>query len=137
MNGSFHEIIDIDGSEIATPPAGLQYLLGTKAKSTEKEPWTADRLTMDMYLGMDNKITAQVKDVFETHDLNVVDGERNSTVFMLSNDLVSMQNRGAFQNGVFDELWNTLTQIIVDSCTPSDASEFIGVMNRAERKLEV
>lgn len=136
INGSFHEIIDIDG-ELATPPAGLEYLLGRKSQNTEKEPWTADRLTVPMYLGMDNKIARAVKDIYETRDLNIVDGERNSTVFMLSNDLVSMQNRGAFQNGVFDELWNTLADIITDSCTPSDASEFLGVMSRAQRNLEV
>lgn len=136
VNGSFHEIIDIDGSEIATPPAGLQYLVNTKVKTTEKEPWTADRLTVPMYLNMDNKISPMVQDIFEARDMNIVDGERNKQTFVIANDLVSMQNRGAFQNGVFDELWNTLTQIIVDSCTPSDASEFIGVMNRAERNLE-
>lgn len=133
INGSFHDVIDIDG-KIAEVPE-LSFYMPNKS-ATEFDEWSGDYLVEETYLSMDSIPSQKFQELIDSQDLNDFEGERNSTVFMIAKDLVGLENRGAFQNGVFDTLWSNLEDIITTSCTGKDCAEFMAILNRTYADLE-
>lgn len=133
VNGSFHEIITLDGEVLEPQVAVLDYLTKQVNKADSSTPWEYDRMVVDTYLEMDSEPSRELTGLLECGDLDEYTDARNNLVFMLSNDLVKMQNRNALQNGVFDDLWDKLTRVVENSI---DANEFLSVMNTAYGKLE-
>lgn len=133
INGSFHDVINLEGKLAEVPE--LSFYLPNKS-ATEFDEWNGDYLVEETYLSMDSIPSQKFQELLDTQDLNEFEGERNSTVFMIAKDLVGLENRGAFQNGVFDTLWSNLEDIITTSCTGKDCAEFMAILNRAYGELE-
>lgn len=134
LYGTPNPIIDVKGARLNPPIKALQIQLESSRHNEVKEDWTADRMTVSMYLDMNSQPSREFKELIEVGELDAFDGERNDKVFMLAKDLVGMQNRNAFQNGVFDELWETLNNLVSAS---SDASEYLQRMSSIINDLQL